>query len=89
MHQNIAGLLNKADTLSVYLEEFETNSTPIDIICITEHFMMEGLENLVTIPNYKLVTSFSRDQCRGGACILAKSHLECKELTNVKKISLK
>lgn len=75
--------------MAVHLEEFATNSTPIDVICITEHFIQEGLEDLITIPNFVLATSFSRDSRRGGACILVRSVHKFKELSNVKTLSVK
>lgn len=60
----------------------------IDVICITEHFVAAGSEELLTIPNYKLATSFSRNQNRGGTCIFIKSRHRYKEIKNVLKLSI-
>ncbi|KAI8432084.1 hypothetical protein MSG28_004592 [Choristoneura fumiferana] len=48
LHQNIAGLLSKADALTVYLDELDAKKIPIDVLCVTEHFMTEGLEDLMS-----------------------------------------
>lgn len=44
MHQNIAGLRSKFDALTISLQELSENDTVIDVICLTEHFMMSGHE---------------------------------------------
>lgn len=36
MHQNINGLINKSDMLSVCLDESATDGLKVDILCITE-----------------------------------------------------
>lgn len=85
MHQNIAGLINKADQLLLHLLEFQNR---IDVICVTEHFMETGYEDFLTIPNYKLAACYSRDTKRGGACILIKNEHQYRELEDIKKLSI-
>lgn len=72
LHQNIAGLINKADILTVHLEELELKNIPIDIMCITEHFMIPEQEAAINLPNFRLAASFSRNVNRGGACIFTR-----------------
>lgn len=89
MHQNIAGLLNKSDLITVHLQELARKQKDIDIICITEHFIMRGHENLLMIPNYKLAACYARrEKKRGGSCILIKKDLEFKELSNISNFSI-
>lgn len=89
MHQNIAGLLNKSDILSVHLDDLVSKHVDVDVICVTEHFVISGHESLINIPNYKLAAIYSRNtQKRGGSCILIKKDYEYKELTNILKYSI-
>lgn len=89
MHQNIAGLMNKSDLLAINIDELTTGGNSIDIICITEHFMMSGHEELLSFPNYKLAAWYSRESSkRGGACILVKNGHEFKVLPNIAKHSV-
>lgn len=89
LHQNIAGLLSKSSNLTVCLEELASEKTLIDIICITEHFMQSGHEDLISIPNFRLAAHFSRNlKKRGGACILTRTGLDFKELCHVAKQSI-
>lgn len=89
LHQNIAGLLTKSDTLTVCLEEFLKENLNIDVICVSEHFVMSGYEQYVSIPNYTLATSFCRnDSKRGGTCILVNNKHEWKEIPDITNLSI-
>lgn len=88
LHQNIAGLINKQDLLTVYLDDLEDKGKPVDVICITEHFVQEGLENMINIPNFRLAACFSRNKSRGGSCILIRSGIEYKILPEYNKKSI-
>lgn len=89
MHQNIAGLLNKLDDLAVSIQQLKDSNVDIDIICISEHFIMNGFTKYLTLPNYKLAASYNRtNEKRGGTCILLKSGLEFRELTDIAKLSI-
>lgn len=88
MHQNIAGLINKADDLLVCLEELSNKKKNVDVLCITEHFIMEGYQNVLFLPNYNLAAHYCRiEKKRGGSCILVKNGLQWKELPKVAKLS--
>lgn len=81
MHQNIAGILHKKDSLEIVLHEFEIKGVSVDIVCISETFMKKGTESNLVLQNYKLVSSFSSPkQRRGGTCILVKKELECQPI---------
>lgn len=89
LHQNIAGLINKTDELIICLAELSDKGSQVDVICITEHFMKFGYEQLLDIPNYKLASSFSRkDSSRGGAAIIIRKGYRWKELEEVKHLSI-
>lgn len=48
-----------------------------DIICLSETFIKRGSESNLKIRNYKLVSSYSRDnERRGGTCILLKNEVD-------------
>lgn len=88
LHQNIAGLVNKSDALSVCLCELSERDVDVDVICISEHFMIAGCENQLHLPYYSLAACYSRQTSkRGGACILVKHGIQWKELTNVANMS--
>lgn len=86
LHQNIAGLLSKSDTLLIHLEELRNKNILVDVLCITEHFMSEGQELFLNFPNYTLAACYSRNtRQRGGACILVKNGHRVRELVEIKK----
>lgn len=90
LHQNIAGLLNKADLLSICLTDLKENSNEIDVLCITEHFMMQGYEQNLSIPNYTLASCFCRSESkRGGACILIRNEHKWIDLKKITALSVK
>lgn len=89
LHQNIAGLIRKADALTVGLEDLINRGIDVDILCITEHFMMAGYENYLSLPNYSLAACFSRPNSkRGGSCIMVKNGHQWKELKEIANLSL-
>lgn len=70
MHQNIAGLLNKADYLKAALEELKDKKLDIHVLCLSETFVQSGEEVNLKIPNYKLAAYYSRNcKKRGGSFI--------------------
>lgn len=89
LHQNIAGLLAKSEALTVCLEELETSQSCVEVLCITEHFIMEGYEKHLDLPNYQLAACYARKKSkRGGACILTRNGLQYKELKTISRFSL-
>lgn len=89
LHQNIAGLINKSDQLAVCLDELLSKDITVDVLCITEHFMMAGYEKYLNIPNYFLAATFSRtDRKRGGACILLRNGHQWREIHEIGRFSV-
>ncbi|KAL0868710.1 hypothetical protein ABMA27_008153 [Loxostege sticticalis] len=81
-HQNIASLCKKLDSLELLISDFNENNREIDILCFSETFVKEGFEGNIKLSNYKLVSSFCRqDKNRGGTCILIRKLWEAKPLT--------
>lgn len=88
LHQNINGLLNKSDMLSICIHELATQNVSVDVICITEHNMTEGDDAYLKISNYRLVSCFMRDSRHGGSGILLKNNIKFKVLNNITKLSI-
>jgi exonuclease III len=89
IHQNIASFLKKKDELEISLLDLAENNSPVDVICLTEHFVHEEDVSNILLMNYKLSSYYCRREKRGGSCIFTKKHLDCKELTSIKKLSVK
>lgn len=51
-----------------------------DVMCLSETFLKAGNEKNVRINGYELATSFSRNQKRGGVCLLVKKNVSYFEL---------
>lgn len=89
MHQNIAGLLSKVDALTVCLDELSQKNIIVDVLCITEHFIMSGYENHLRIPNYCLAGTFCRKASkRGGSCILIRNGHKWQEIPQISALSV-
>lgn len=89
LHQNIAGLLNKSDALCINLEELRDKDGSVDVVCVSEHFMMAGQEFSLCLPNYTLASSYSRSNSkRGGTCIIVKKGHRFKEICEISKFCL-
>jgi exonuclease III len=88
LHQNIHGLINKSDMLTVCLEELRDSNKSIDILCITEHNMTSGDVTNLNIPNYRLASYFCRDNRHGGSCILIGYKLNFITLKHINKLSV-
>ena len=71
-HQNICGLLNKKDELLHSL----TGSSP-QIICITEHHLMDEEMDVIPLHPYILGAKFCRRKHKsGGVCILIQDNIQ-------------
>jgi exonuclease III len=88
LHQNINGLINKADALSVHLQGFINIGKPIDVICITEHNMKSDDEMQLMIVNYSLAAQFCRKSRDGGSCILVRNIHKYKSLPDIADLSI-
>lgn len=74
--------------MTVKLVELADKGTIIDIICVTEHFIQTGYEDLMHIPNFYPAAFFSRSTKRGGACIFVRAGLQVKEILDISKQSV-
>lgn len=80
LHQNIAGICNKADLLDITLNELVNRHKEVDILCFSETNVKQDTEKNVKLDNYKLISSFCRDKNKGGTCIMTKKTLDAKPL---------
>lgn len=88
LHQNIAGLVNKSNMLTLCLDELSEKKINVDVLCITEHFIMKGYQHELYVPNYGLAAYYCREgKKRGGACILVRHGIQWKELPNISNLS--
>lgn len=88
LHQNINGLLLKADELTVSLNNINGNNNLIDVVCITEHNMITEDTKHLQIPNYTIAAIFSRTNRNGGSCILVRNNHKFKILQEAKLASV-
>jgi hypothetical protein len=57
--------INKIDDISIYL-----HTTPIHVLCISEHHLNLKETETIRLPNYNLNTKFCRNTFKkGGVCI--------------------
>jgi exonuclease III len=71
VHQNIRGLTSKRDeiTVSLILDKISPQ-----VLCFSEHHMLENNLSLVNIENYSLRSNFSRSRYqKGGVCIFVRN----------------
>ncbi|KAL0861132.1 hypothetical protein ABMA27_009630 [Loxostege sticticalis] len=79
IHQNIAGLCSKSDRLEIFLSNLELCDKEADILCFTETNVKLNNEKNVNLRNFKLVSSYCRDdKSKGGSCILVKKPFNTK-----------
>lgn len=88
LHQNINGLIGKSDELSLYLDELDHDNKHVDVLCITEHNMLNEDTHLLKIPNYSLISSYSRHNRNGGACILVHNNQKAK-IVDIKEYAMR
>lgn len=88
MHQNIDGLISKMDNLTICLDDLKINNNFIDIVCITEHNMIQRDSLILNIPNYTLATKYCRHNRAGGSCILVCNQHKYKILSEINSLSV-
>lgn len=79
--------VRNAAELELMLLELQTNNKIINVICFTEHFIMQGHKCNLQLNNYRLATSYTHIK-RRGSCILLREGIEQRYLKN-KQISNK
>lgn len=89
MHQNIAGLLNKLDLVTVHLENFRKSNECANILCFSETFVKKGDESNIQLYRYRLASIYCRQtQRRGGVCILVANYLQFKVIQICNSLSV-
>lgn len=66
------------------LEELITSNTNPDVLCFSETFLTSAHKSYVNVAHYELASAYSRDQQRGGTCILIKPDFIYEELNFLK-----
>jgi hypothetical protein len=61
----------------------------IDVLCFTEHWILEDFLNSIQLDQYKLVSYFGRSKYNhGGSCIYVKSSICTKDVKCLQGISI-
>jgi exonuclease III len=85
LHHNAQSLHNKLGELSLLLS---LNHMNMDVLCFTEHWLSSDHINIVNIDQFKLVSSFNRNNRGGGSCIFVRKFLHTKEINYLYGIGL-
>jgi hypothetical protein len=85
-HQNVQSLGNKKVNLKILLN---TNLLNIDVLGVTEHWLIDDEISCYNLPNFSLVSKYCRQNKRnGGSCIYVRSNILAKPITNFKHSNL-
>lgn len=83
-HLNVQGMLNKLDQIEIMLI-----SAKIDVMCITEHWICKNNVSNIQVPNYNIISYFSRvNHIHGGSLILVNSKIKTNEISLIKQLSV-
>lgn len=83
-HVNVQGLLSKLNLLELFL--IKEN---IDIVCISEHWLVNNDLDFMYFENYGIITYFSRsNHIHGGSMIMAKNCINTNPLNSIKLLSV-
>lgn len=88
LHQNIDGLINKADLLTVCLDDMDEIGKRIDILCFTEHNMILDDISLLRIPGFTIAAYYTRNSRDGGSCILVRHGLKFEIVGHIVKFNV-
>lgn len=88
IHQNIDGLISKADTLVVNIDNLNDLGKRVGILCLTEHNMLQQDVTSLSVEGFKLASYYCRDVRRGGSCILVRRDYQYEILNVVEKMSV-
>lgn len=66
------------------LDDLQNSNNVPDVLCLTETFLRAGHESSFKLNDYDMAASFSRENKRGGVCILVRKGLEYKNKSMIK-----
>jgi hypothetical protein len=82
LHHNVQSLNNKLLDIAVMLAAENLN---MNILCFTEHWLLEVQMNVTHIDHFRLASNFSRNHSTsGGSCIFMRNNTETKEAEYLK-----
>ena len=82
LHHNVQSLNNKLLNIAVMLTAENLN---VNILCFTEHWLLEARMKVINIDYFRLVSNFSRSHsASGGSCIFIRNNIETKEVEYLK-----
>jgi hypothetical protein len=59
----------------------------VNILCFTEHWLLEAQMKVININYFRLVSNFSRNESTsGGSCIFVRNNIETKEVEYLKRL---
>ena len=78
LHHNVQSLNNKFLDIAMMLTVDNLN---VNILCFTEHWLLEDQMNVLNIDQFRLVGNFSRSySTSGGSCIFTINTIQTKEV---------
>ena len=78
LHHNVQCLNNKLLDIKMMLTIDNLNA---NILCFTEHWLLEDQMNILNIDQFRLVSKFCRSSSTsGGSCIFTKNTIQTKEI---------
>jgi hypothetical protein len=83
LHHNVQSLNNKLLDIAVMLTIENLN---VNILCFTEHWLLEAQMKVINIYYFRLVSNFSRNHSTsGGSCIFIRNNIETKKLSTLRQ----
>ena len=77
-HHNVQSLNNKLLYIAIMLNAEDLN---VNILCFTEHWLLEDQMKVLNIDCFRLVSNFSRNHsASGGSCIFIRNNIKTKEV---------
>lgn len=77
LHHNVQSLNNKLLDIAMMLTVDNLNK---NILCFTEHWLVEDQMNVLNINQFRLVSNFSSYSTSGGSCIFIRNTTKIKKL---------
>jgi hypothetical protein len=77
LHHNVQSLNNKLLDIAIMLTVDNLN---VNILCCTEHWLLEDQMNVLNIDQFRLVSNFSTYSTSGGSCIFIRNTIQNKEV---------